>query len=406
MLMLTECSGLTAIATFVVTDFVPLRRRGVWQGFGNICFGTGSALGGVFGGFLHDTLGWRWAFLIQVPLVVVSGALVFFFTSGIPVKESHKSRISRVDFLGALTLVIMLVLLLLGLNSGGNLVPWNHPLVIVSLILGFVFFLVFIYVEDRIAPEPVIPVRLLLDRTVFASCLINWLMCMSVFSLIYFGPIYFQALGASATVAGLRMIPQSAGAAIGSLGSGLIMRATGRYWLLVLALNALGVLGNALILATFNRTTALAPSLVYIILNGIWYGGMLTCTLVGLIAAVDHEQQAVVTSASYAFRSTGSTIGITAASTVFQNVLRKQLWQRLGDRKGAAEVIKKVRDSINEVANLKPGWKEEVLESYVQALKGVWGLMLALSVAVLICGLFMKEHILHKNLARTPAPAE
>lgn len=57
--------GLNAISTFVGSDLIPLRRRGVWQGFGNICFGVGAGLGGVFGGWINDTWGWRKAFLIQ-----------------------------------------------------------------------------------------------------------------------------------------------------------------------------------------------------------------------------------------------------------------------------------------------------------------------------------------------------
>ncbi|KMU83620.1 multidrug resistance protein fnx1 [Coccidioides immitis H538.4] len=52
--------GLTAIATFVTSDLVPLRKRGLWQGIGNICYGVGSGLGGVFGGWVNDTWGWRW----------------------------------------------------------------------------------------------------------------------------------------------------------------------------------------------------------------------------------------------------------------------------------------------------------------------------------------------------------
>ena len=57
--------GLNAISTFIASDLIPLRRRGVWQGFGNISFGLGASLGGVFGGWINDTWGWRKAFLIQ-----------------------------------------------------------------------------------------------------------------------------------------------------------------------------------------------------------------------------------------------------------------------------------------------------------------------------------------------------
>ena len=75
--------GLNAISTFVGSDLVPLRRRGVWQGFGNICFGVGSALGGVFGGWINDTWGWRKAFLIQY---------VFLKSSLITLRLLHNAR--------------------------------------------------------------------------------------------------------------------------------------------------------------------------------------------------------------------------------------------------------------------------------------------------------------------------
>ena len=156
--------------------------------FGNVVFGTGMGLGGVFGGFIHDRIGWRYAFYIQVPFIVFGG-LAAFLTVKVPIKETDTDKIKRVDFLGAFTLVLSLVLLLLALNSGGNVVPWNHPLVYVSLPLSFVSLLVFIYVEDRVALEPIIPVRLLVDQTVLAACLTNWFATMSVFALIYYGPV-------------------------------------------------------------------------------------------------------------------------------------------------------------------------------------------------------------------------
>lgn len=111
-----------AISTFVGSDLVPLRKRGLVQGLGNVCFGTGAGLGGLFGGWINDHYGWRWAFLVQVPLILISGVVVFFVVD-VPAKVSTKSKLSRVDFLGAFTLTLTLVLLLLGLNSGGNLVP-------------------------------------------------------------------------------------------------------------------------------------------------------------------------------------------------------------------------------------------------------------------------------------------
>ena len=126
--------------------------------------------------------------VLRVPLTVVSGTMIFF-TVRIPVKQSSKSALKRIDFLGAAALITTLVLLLLGLNSGGNVVPWNHPLIYTTLPLSFVFLLLFIYIESEYASEPVIPVKLLLNRTVLAACLTNWFLTMSVYSNIFYGPV-------------------------------------------------------------------------------------------------------------------------------------------------------------------------------------------------------------------------
>ncbi|KAJ5168588.1 uncharacterized protein N7482_004182 [Penicillium canariense] len=390
--------GLTAISTFVTSDLIPLRKRGIWQGIGNICYGAGMGLGGVFGGWINDTLGWRWAFLLQIPFLVISCILVILKVN-IPVKVTDKSRIKRVDFLGAITLVLTLVTLLLGLNTGGNQVPWTHPIVLVSLPLSAMFLGLFIYVEARVATEPVIPVKLLLDRTVASACLTNWFTTMAIFGLLFYLPVYFQVQGLSATAAGARLIPQAIGTSIGSLGSGFVMRSTGRYKILNYTAMALQVTSAALI-CTLNLATPAWLPFLYFFLGGVAYGSMLTITLVALISAVDHEYHAVVTSASYAFRSTGSTIGITIASAVFQNTLKTGLWSRFGDRKDAAEIISRLRDNLNGIRKLPEGWVPGVLDTYMDSLRAVFVTLLGLTILGAAVSIAMREHKLHNNLSR------
>lgn len=390
--------GILVISTFVTSDLVPLRKRGVWQGIGNICYGAGSGLGGVFGGWVNDTWGWRWAFLIQIPFLVASSILVAIKVD-IPVKDSDTARIKRVDFLGAITLVLTLVTLLLGLNTGGNQLPWTHPLVLISLPLSAVFLGIFIYVEAKVATEPMIPVKLLLHRTVAASCLTNWFTTMVVFGLLFYLPLYFQVQGLSATAAGARLIPQAIGTSVGSLGCGFIMRAIGRYGILSVAAVTVQVASTALICTLKISTPAWLP-FVYFFLLGLAYGSILTITLVALISAVDHEQHAVVTSASYAFRSTGSTIGITVASTVFQNTLKTGLWSRFGDRKNAAELIARLRDSLDEIWKLPSDWRPGVLDAYMSSLRVVFLTLFGLTVLGAVASIGMREHKLHNNLAR------
>lgn len=283
--------GLMAISTFVSSDLVPLRKRGIIQGIGNVFFGLGSGLGGLFGGWINDVWGWRVAFLAQVPFVLVSAVLVYFIID-IPPKESDKSRLKRVDFVGAGTLTASLVLLLLGLNSGGNIVPWTSWLVLTSLPLAVVVLGVFVWVEANWASEPVIPVRLLVNRTVAAACLTNWFVTMAMFAVIFYVPIYFQLLGLSTKDAGIRLIPWSVGSSLGSVGAGLVMKKTGKYYVLGLVVLVLFVLGTGL-LSFLDFDTPMGPGMVFLLLSGIGYGGMLTVTLLATISAVDHEHQYV-----------------------------------------------------------------------------------------------------------------
>lgn len=206
--------------------------------------------------------------------------------------------------------------------------------------------------------------------------------------------------GVTSTEAGTLFIPQAVGTAIGSLGSGFIMRWTGKYRLLNVFAQILSITAAGLILGTFSESLPKAPPFVYLFIGGVSYGSMLTITLISLISAVDHKYQAVITSASYAFRSTGSSIGITIASAVFQNLLKSLLTERFGDLPGAADEINRIRDSTDELRQLPPGWHDGVIKAYIGALRGVWVVVLGFAVLAAFASVFIKQHKLYSNLQR------
>ncbi|KAI1138877.1 MFS general substrate transporter [Hypoxylon sp. FL0543] len=389
--------GLMSISTFLGTDLVPLRNRGVIQGVGNICYGAGAMLGGVFGGLVNDNSAWGWrlAFLVQIPPVLVSACLVAYLVR-VPPKVSEKSYLARIDFTGAFSLIVFLVLLLLGLNAGGNLVPWIHPLPLTTLPLSFVAFIAFIIWEAR-AKQPVIPVRLLLDRTVFTACMTNMLCCMVNMMALFYVPVFMQSSrGSSATDSGLVILFSPIGICICSVGSGIIMKKTGRYGVLAVLLQV----ASAVILTTLNENSPAWPLMVAFFLLGSGHGAMLTTTLLACLAAVDHSHQATVTSATYAFRSVGGTVGITVASAIYQNVLKTQLWEKFGDLPGATDEIRRIRDDLDELKHLPEGWHDGVITSFMEAFRSVWFTMLGLSILGLISVSLMKQHKLHSTISR------
>ncbi|KAK3327178.1 major facilitator superfamily domain-containing protein [Cercophora scortea] len=391
--------GLMSISAFLASDLVPLRKRGLVQGVGNIAYGTGAMLGGVFGGLLNDTSAWGWrlAFLVQVPVSLVSAVLVFILVK-VPPKVSSKSLLARIDFTGSFLTVAFIVLLLLGLNAGGNMVPWTHPLVLTSIPLSLVTLVVFIWWESG-AAQPVIPVRLLVHRTVFAACMTCLLCTMVMMMTMFYLPLYLQVLGYTTTQAGVRLLAAPVCMSVFSLGSGYIMKRTGRYVGLGIGVVFTFTLGVAF-LVSLNESSPDWVTFVGMGLHGAGYGGMLTVTLLACIAAVDHEHQAVVTSATYAFRSVGATVGIAVASAVYQNILRAGLDGRFGGSPDAEAEIERIRNDLGELKKLPDGWHDGVIRSFMEAFRGVWSTGLGLSVLALICIAMMRQHKLHSNLAR------
>ncbi|KAF4917153.1 Multidrug resistance protein fnx1 [Colletotrichum fructicola] len=391
--------GLMSISTFLGSDLIPLRRRGIFQGIGNIAYGSGAMLGGVFGGLINDhtAWGWRLAFLVQVPPVLVSAVLVAVLVK-VPPKASDKSYLARIDFGGVFLTISFLVLLLLGLNAGGNLVPWVHPLPLTTIPLSFLAFGAFLFWETKVK-QPIIPVRLLANRTILSACLTNLLCTMVMMMALFYVPLYLQVTGLSATDAGLRILTSPLGVSIMSIGAGYIMKKTGKY--VVPGICALVIFNTGIVILTqFDENTPAWVNYLVFFFAGGGYGAMLTITLLGCISAVDHSQQAVITSATYLARSLGGTVGITIGSAVYQNVLKSRLWERFSDYPNAAEIIGRIRDDLDELKHLPPGWQPGVTDSFMEAFQSVWYTMLGMSLVALVCISLMRQYVLHATLER------
>lgn len=99
-------------------------------------------------------------------------------------------------------------------------------------------------------------------------------------------------------------------------------------------------------------------------------------------------------------RSLGGTLGVTIGSAVYQNILKAQLWDRFGDYPGAAEEIQRIRDDLGELKKLPEGWYDGVIDSFMEAFRGVWLTMLAMAIGALVCIAMMRQHTLHATLER------
>ncbi|KAH8115855.1 major facilitator superfamily domain-containing protein [Phellopilus nigrolimitatus] len=391
--------GMSTVVTILVSDIVPLRSRGTWQGILNLIFATGSAAGAPLGGLLADSIGWRWAFLIQVPFAFLAFVIVFFALH-LPRKElptDLASKLRRIDFLGALTLVTGIFALLFGLDRGGN-ISWSSRLTIGSLTLSFVLLALFALTETRIAVEPFAPARVLMHPSLLAAYLCNLLGIGAAMCVVFHTALYLQAAGgASAARAGLGLLPAVFGGVTGSLSSGLLMQKTGRYyWLTVGAYGAETIGTTLMALATWVKGGVITAE-VGLLVQALGNGSGVTTTLIAIIANAAPEDQAIATAISYLFRSLGSVLGISIGSTLVQNSLRSYLHDRLaGEDVDVDDIVERARASLASISSLPPAIQAIVRASYAEAVRTAFLFAFVLACSAFLCSFFVRE----KPLAR------
>jgi MFS family permease len=217
-------------------------------GVSNMVYASGQAVGAPLGGYLADTIGWRWSFLLQVPFALVAIASVSIALK-LPERESDHflTKLKRIDFTGAVVLVSGVFCLLLGLDRGGN-VAWHDQVTIGCLTAFGVLSMLFVYVEARVAAEPFAPKAIVANPALVASYFANFFSAGTGLTLSFMITLYFQAVKArTAAEAGVVLLPAIVSAVAGSLIGGLIMQATGRYYWLTLGVFAMMVVGQVLV---------------------------------------------------------------------------------------------------------------------------------------------------------------
>ncbi|KAI5780320.1 putative MFS multidrug transporter [Peziza echinospora] len=375
--------GMTTVASILMSDVVALRKRGTWQGILNIVFACGSAIGGPLGGFLADTVGWRWAFLGQAPLTLIAILVVstmLHLPPAVPKPGataqdmSTKARLKRVDFAGALTLVTAIFTFLVSLDLAANSLVYTitSPLTLSLLGGSITLFTAFYFIELSWSAEPFCPPAVVKRREVFSPCVANFCSFGGFFIILFHIPLYYQAaMGTTAAVAGQRLIPAIIGGVVGSLAGGIYMQKTGNYYWLTFWSYFILFAGSA-VMATFMGISAtwLSADLRVWILNtaimcmGFGNGIGVTSTLIALISNASSAEQAVVTAISYLFRSLGSVLGLSVSAGLIQRGLRRRLVAELGSGKAAEKIIQRVRTDLDSIWALDPKTALVVRRSY------------------------------------------
>ncbi len=310
-------AGITQSMAFTtIADLFPPARRGRVTGIMGAVFGFASVVGPAVGGFLTDGPGWRYVFYVNLPIGVIAILILIFFFPHIKVKRKAKPKI---DYAGAISLVLWVVPLLLALSWGGRDYAWNS-LLIRGFITGAIIMLgVFFYIETK-ASEPIVPLTLFKNKVIWTSMSAALIVAMGMFGTTLFIPLFIQAvIGTSATKSGAVMMPLTLSLILCSIASGQIITKIGRYRVVAIVGVFLNLLGMFL-LSRMDATTHYYTVVRNMIVMGLGLGATMPVFNLAVQNAVEVKFVGAITATVQFVRSIGGSLG----AAVFGSVLANQ----------------------------------------------------------------------------------
>ncbi|MBW4719825.1 MDR family MFS transporter [Saccharothrix obliqua] len=319
--------GLMSLAMAILADITSPRERSRYTGYFMAVFGISSVAGPVVGGLFAGmddflgTAGWRWVFLVNVPIALVALAVVAKVLN-IP----HKRVDHRVDFLGAALLTIGLVPLLIVAEQGREW-GWASGTAIAMYVIGVLGLVGFVFAERRAGDEALLPLRLFRRQTFSLGNTVNFVLGIGMFGGMVSLPLYLQIVkGYSATQSGLMMLPLTFGIMTAAGSSGSITAKTGRYKVFPVVGFALMAI-SLFVFSTIGTDTPVWQSLVLMFFVGAGLGLCMQTLLVAIQNDAEPRDMGVATASATFFRQIGGTVG----TAVFLSILFSTVGDKIRD---------------------------------------------------------------------------
>ncbi|WGD36581.1 MDR family MFS transporter [Lysinibacter sp. HNR] len=301
--------GLMALPLAIMGDIIAPRQRAKYQGYFLAMYGVASVIGPILGGLFAGTphifgiAGWRWVFLINVPIAIVAIIVVIALLRYPFVKHQ-----SRIDWWGAATIVIGVVPLLLVADQG-RLWGWGSPLSLLCYTIAVLGITAFILREKKVGESALIPLKLFRQPTFRMATIISVLAGFILFGAMQLVPLYLQIVnGSTPTQAGLQMLPLIVGMMVATITTGQIIAYTGKYRVFPILGTGMASLGFGILLAlTPNRPLPiLFTGMVFV---GLGLGQLMQTLTISAQNSVTGKDMGVATSSITFFRQMGATLG-------------------------------------------------------------------------------------------------
>ncbi|WIY04674.1 MFS transporter [Amycolatopsis mongoliensis] len=390
--------GLMSLAMTILGDIVPPRERAKYQGYILAVFGLSTVLGPVLGGFFagiehagsifgYDIHGWRWVFLINVPI----GILALFVVARV-LNVPHQRHEHKIDWWGALTLVVAVVPFLIVAEQGQKW-GWGDGKAILCYVVGGVGVIAFILVERLMKDAALIPLRLFKNSTFTVAIIGGVIVGVAMFGAITMIPQFMQVVqGYTPTESGLLMLPLMAGIMLSSIVSGRLTGKTGRYKIFPIIGTVL-IAGGAFFFAQVEYNSPLWHPLVAAAIIGLGLGQCMQTLIIAVQNAGPRSDMGVSTASATFFRQIGGTAGVAIFLTVLFNTLLPNITKAFGGQlpPGAGAGIGDLSGDTSGIQNLPEAIRTPVLIGFTDSITTVFYIAGAVALLATVVLLFMKE---------------
>ncbi|KAE8354148.1 major facilitator superfamily domain-containing protein [Aspergillus coremiiformis] len=398
--------GLIQLVTITISDLFSIRRRSLFLGLIEFIWAIAGALGPIVGGAFTQSVSWRWIFWINLPVCGTAFVLLLLFLDVHNPKTGVIDGMKAVDWFGSFSILGLTVMVLLGLDFGGDTFPWGSPKVICLIVFGCLMSLLFIYSEKRLAKYPLMPLGIFKKRSNVACFIVAFTHGFAFLGEEYYLPLYFQsAQEASPFHSGLLILPFVLSEATFSLAAGIIIHRTGHYLQIVWTGTALVLLGSGLFI-DFGATSSLAKIVCYQLVAGAGCGLLFFPPLLALQSNVPQDETATATATFGFIRNMAMAISVVLGGVIFQNSmdvrqprllatgLPSSMVKELTGSEAAANVmvIRSIEDTLQ---------RSVVKDAYAWSLHNIWILYTSLAACGLLASLFITRQHLSQDHVET-----
>jgi EmrB/QacA subfamily drug resistance transporter len=388
--------GLMVGVIATIGDMVAPRERGQYMGYMMASMMLALIAGPLVGGYITDSLSWRWIFYINMP--VGGAALIYLWTT---LHLPYKKVKHKIDYLGAGVLAIAATSVVLLTTWGGTQYAWASPMIIGLGLLAIAATASFLFVETR-AAEPVLPLHVFKNRNFSVATGMSFLLGMAMLGALTFLPLYQQTVQhLSAVGSGLMLIPMMLGVTVTSLIGGFVMTRTGRYRFMPIVGGAIMTVAMLLLTGLGVHTTLLQSGLFYAVL-GIGMGFLMQITSVIVQNSVAPRDIGVASSSRTFFQQIGGSLGVALFGAVFARRLTESMTSQLPGVHLNAGGGQLNPVTVNHLPALI---KHDVFFAIAHAIQGVFYLAAPAAFAVFVLAWFIKEVPLRSSAPPPPSEA-